>query len=103
MNTDHSRHSSQCWDSSISAQKGMDVVLCSVRTLRHIRTRVKALLQALTSEGAAESVLLVLTCLSSHSSALDEHIHHGHPLYAHGVCKWPGCEAVFEDFHSFLK
>ncbi|RVE73366.1 hypothetical protein OJAV_G00049310 [Oryzias javanicus] len=26
-----------------------------------------------------------------------------HPLYGHGVCKWPGCEAVFEDFQTFLK
>ncbi|KAM8930489.1 forkhead box protein P1 isoform 3-T3 [Pelodytes ibericus] len=26
-----------------------------------------------------------------------------HPLYGHGVCKWPGCEAVCEDFPSFLK
>ncbi|XP_034296465.1 forkhead box protein P1 isoform X5 [Pantherophis guttatus] len=28
---------------------------------------------------------------------------HSHPLYGHGVCKWPGCEAVCEDFQSFLK
>uniref|UniRef100_A0A8C5Z193 Forkhead box P1 n=1 Tax=Marmota marmota marmota TaxID=9994 RepID=A0A8C5Z193_MARMA len=28
---------------------------------------------------------------------------HSHPLYGHGVCKWPGCEAVCEDFPSFLK
>ncbi|TSM36152.1 Forkhead box protein P1-B [Bagarius yarrelli] len=41
--------------------------------------------------------------LKRESSALDEHTHHSHPLYAHGVCKWPGCEAVFEDFQSFLK
>lgn len=26
-----------------------------------------------------------------------------HPLYSHGVCKWPGCDAVFGDFQSFLK
>ncbi|XP_075039551.1 forkhead box protein P1 isoform X6 [Mixophyes fleayi] len=26
-----------------------------------------------------------------------------HPLYGHGVCKWPGCEAVCEDFPLFLK
>ncbi|XP_040264563.1 forkhead box protein P1 isoform X2 [Bufo bufo] len=25
------------------------------------------------------------------------------PLYGHGVCKWPGCEAICEDFLSFLK
>nr|XP_015202683.1 PREDICTED: forkhead box protein P1 isoform X2 [Lepisosteus oculatus] len=37
------------------------------------------------------------------SSLLEEPHHHSHPLYGHGVCKWPGCEAVFEDFQSFLK
>ncbi|KAF1632572.1 Forkhead box protein P1, partial [Eudyptes filholi] len=31
----------------------------------------------------------------------EEHSH-SHPLYGHGVCKWPGCEAVCEDFQSFL-
>ncbi|XP_051270085.1 forkhead box protein P1-B isoform X3 [Dicentrarchus labrax] len=36
-------------------------------------------------------------------STLEEPSHHSHPLYGHGVCKWPGCEAVFDDFQSFLK
>ncbi|XP_070405307.1 forkhead box protein P1-B isoform X9 [Nothobranchius furzeri] len=36
-------------------------------------------------------------------STLDEPSPNSHPLYGHGVCKWPGCEAVFDDFHSFLK
>ncbi|CAL8379452.1 unnamed protein product [Boreogadus saida] len=36
-------------------------------------------------------------------SSLEEPSHHSHPLYGHGVCKWPGCEAVFDDYHSFLK
>ncbi|XP_063218786.1 forkhead box protein P1-like isoform X4 [Bacillus rossius redtenbacheri] len=26
-----------------------------------------------------------------------------HPLYGHGVCKWPGCEAICDDFPSFLQ
>ncbi|XP_047735547.1 forkhead box protein P2-like isoform X2 [Hyalella azteca] len=26
-----------------------------------------------------------------------------HPLYGHGVCKWPGCEAVCDELHYFLK
>ncbi|XP_033208741.1 forkhead box protein P1 isoform X2 [Belonocnema kinseyi] len=26
-----------------------------------------------------------------------------HPLYGHGVCKWPGCEAICEDYQAFLK
>lgn len=38
------------------------------------------------------------------SSSLSHEEHsHSHPLYGHGVCKWPGCEAVCEDFQSFLK
>uniref|UniRef100_A0A1A7YDC0 Forkhead box P1b n=2 Tax=Iconisemion striatum TaxID=60296 RepID=A0A1A7YDC0_9TELE len=36
-------------------------------------------------------------------STLDEPCPNSHPLYGHGVCKWPGCEAVFDDFQSFLK
>lgn len=26
-----------------------------------------------------------------------------HPLYAHGVCRWPGCELVLDDVGSFVK
>lgn len=26
-----------------------------------------------------------------------------HPLYAHGVCRWPGCELVLDDVASFIK
>ncbi|XP_059415919.1 forkhead box protein P1-B-like isoform X4 [Carassius carassius] len=41
--------------------------------------------------------------LKREGSLLDDHSPHSHPLYGHGVCKWPGCEAVFEDYQSFLK
>lgn len=26
-----------------------------------------------------------------------------HPLYGHGVCKWPGCEVICDDFQAFIK
>ena len=26
-----------------------------------------------------------------------------HPLYRHGLCKWPGCDTPSEDFPSFIK
>lgn len=26
-----------------------------------------------------------------------------HLLFGHGVCKWPGCEAVCEDIQAFFK
>lgn len=45
--------------------------------------------------------------LSAHTPKRESLSHeehpHSHPLYGHGVCKWPGCEAVCEDFQSFLK
>ncbi|XP_028853613.1 forkhead box protein P1-B isoform X3 [Denticeps clupeoides] len=41
--------------------------------------------------------------LKREGSTLEDHSHQSHPLYGHGVCKWPGCEAVFDDFQSFLK
>uniref|UniRef100_A0A672P296 Forkhead box protein P1-B-like n=1 Tax=Sinocyclocheilus grahami TaxID=75366 RepID=A0A672P296_SINGR len=47
--------------------------------------------------------LYISHSLKREGSTLDDHSPHSHPLYGHGVCKWPGCEAVFEDFHSFLK
>uniref|UniRef100_A0A6Q2XJC8 Fork-head domain-containing protein n=1 Tax=Esox lucius TaxID=8010 RepID=A0A6Q2XJC8_ESOLU len=32
------------------------------------------------------------------------HTHAGsHPLYGHGECKWPGCEALCEDMGQFIK
>ncbi|KAM4023269.1 forkhead box protein P1 isoform 2-T3 [Anomaloglossus baeobatrachus] len=38
-----------------------------------------------------------------YTSAAHEDYMQNHPLYGHGVCKWPGCECVCEDFPSFLK
>lgn len=37
------------------------------------------------------------------SSSLHEESGGTHPLYGHGVCKWPGCENICEDFGQFLK
>ncbi|XP_054910636.1 forkhead box protein P2 isoform X2 [Poeciliopsis prolifica] len=36
-------------------------------------------------------------------SSLHEESAGTHPLYGHGVCKWPGCENMCEDFGQFLK
>ncbi|GAB0100308.1 forkhead box protein P1 [Sergentomyia squamirostris] len=27
----------------------------------------------------------------------------GHPLFGHGMCKWPGCEVIFDDLQAFTK
>ncbi|XP_067110972.1 LOW QUALITY PROTEIN: forkhead box protein P2 [Osmerus mordax] len=36
-------------------------------------------------------------------SSLHEETGGSHSLYGHGVCKWPGCESVCDDFGQFLK
>uniref|UniRef100_A0A8C7WLW5 Forkhead box P4 n=1 Tax=Oryzias sinensis TaxID=183150 RepID=A0A8C7WLW5_9TELE len=39
---------------------------------------------------------------SSRSEPHEEHTG-SHPLYGHGECKWPGCEALCEDMGQFIK
>uniref|UniRef100_A0AAX7SHF5 Fork-head domain-containing protein n=1 Tax=Astatotilapia calliptera TaxID=8154 RepID=A0AAX7SHF5_ASTCA len=41
----------------------------------------------------------------SHTPKRDSHEEHtgSHPLYGHGECKWPGCEALCEDIGQFIK
>uniref|UniRef100_A0A3Q2TW67 Forkhead box P2 n=1 Tax=Fundulus heteroclitus TaxID=8078 RepID=A0A3Q2TW67_FUNHE len=41
--------------------------------------------------------------LNHRRDSLHEESGRTHPLYGHGVCKWPGCENVCEDFGQFLK
>ncbi|KAJ8262260.1 hypothetical protein GJAV_G00164420 [Gymnothorax javanicus] len=36
-------------------------------------------------------------------SSLHEEQNASHALYGHGVCKWPGCESICDDFGQFLK
>uniref|UniRef100_A0A8C4HYX6 Forkhead box P2 n=1 Tax=Dicentrarchus labrax TaxID=13489 RepID=A0A8C4HYX6_DICLA len=44
------------------------------------------------------------TCIfSRRQTSLHEESGGTHPLYGHGVCKWPGCENICEDFGQFLK
>ncbi|XP_035713206.1 forkhead box protein P1 isoform X5 [Folsomia candida] len=40
---------------------------------------------------------------SDKGDSVEKSISQQHPLYGHGVCKWPGCETVCDDFSSFLK
>uniref|UniRef100_A0A8C5G672 Fork-head domain-containing protein n=1 Tax=Gouania willdenowi TaxID=441366 RepID=A0A8C5G672_GOUWI len=41
----------------------------------------------------------------SHTPKRESHEEHAssHPLYGHGECKWPGCEALCEDMGQFIK
>ncbi|MED6252612.1 hypothetical protein ATANTOWER_014210 [Ataeniobius toweri] len=36
-------------------------------------------------------------------SSHHEELSSSHPLYGHGECKWPGCEALCEDMGQFIK
>ncbi|KAJ8373746.1 hypothetical protein SKAU_G00043260 [Synaphobranchus kaupii] len=40
---------------------------------------------------------------SRRESVIQEETGAAHSLYGHGVCKWPGCESVCDDFGQFLK
>lgn len=44
-------------------------------------------------------------CLKIVTLSLHSHEEHAgsHPLYGHGECKWPGCEALCEDMGQFIK
>uniref|UniRef100_A0AAZ3RDU7 Forkhead box P4 n=1 Tax=Oncorhynchus tshawytscha TaxID=74940 RepID=A0AAZ3RDU7_ONCTS len=41
----------------------------------------------------------------NHTPKRDSHEEHAgsHPLYGHGECKWPGCEALCDDMGQFIK
>lgn len=47
------------------------------------------------------SLCVLCACLSPRRSH-EEHAG-SHPLYGHGECKWPGCEALCEDMGQFIK
>uniref|UniRef100_A0A671V065 Forkhead box P4 n=1 Tax=Sparus aurata TaxID=8175 RepID=A0A671V065_SPAAU len=47
------------------------------------------------------------TCTHTLLPSVSPHSHEehagSHPLYGHGECKWPGCEALCEDMGQFIK
>ncbi|XP_069592589.1 forkhead box protein P1 isoform X3 [Ranitomeya imitator] len=73
-------------------QGGEDPVHCPASVHRNL---IRRKLQMVIKEEPQSGYL--------HQSAAHEDYMQNHPLYGHGVCKWPGCEAVCEDFPSFLK
>ncbi|KAJ4927322.1 hypothetical protein JOQ06_015055, partial [Pogonophryne albipinna] len=78
-----------------SAQTAGDTAVLSHQKHSRHRSVLSALIVAI----HGSQPLAIWKMLSTH----EDHSHHSHPLYGHGVCKWPGCEAVFDDFYSFLK
>ncbi|KAJ8411284.1 hypothetical protein AAFF_G00172900 [Aldrovandia affinis] len=43
------------------------------------------------------------SALSARRESLVQDDMGSHSLYGHGVCKWPGCESICDDFGQFLK
>ncbi|XP_034240151.1 forkhead box protein P1 [Thrips palmi] len=41
--------------------------------------------------------------LASGLAPLADELDKMHPLYSHGVCRWPGCEVVCDHFQAFVK
>ncbi|XP_062401226.1 forkhead box protein P4 [Sardina pilchardus] len=72
-----------------------------LHTPKRDRARLFEWISSFTKESSDEH----LTPYSKGSSAHAPHEEHSgtHPLYGHGECKWPGCEALCEDMGQFLK
>ncbi|XP_016325803.1 forkhead box protein P4-like isoform X3 [Sinocyclocheilus anshuiensis] len=76
----------------------------SVHTPKRDRARLFEWISSFTKESSDEH----LTPYSKGSHLQSTHSTHeehtaSHPLYGHGECKWPGCEALCEDMGQFIK
>ncbi|XP_041446820.1 forkhead box protein P1-like isoform X7 [Xenopus laevis] len=74
----------------------LDLSTTCISSTAHPKTSL--LLNSQASTNGQASVLSLKRESSSH-----EEYTQNHSLYGHGVCKWPGCEAICDDFPSFLK
>uniref|UniRef100_A0A6I8QVT7 Forkhead box P1 n=1 Tax=Xenopus tropicalis TaxID=8364 RepID=A0A6I8QVT7_XENTR len=96
----------QLWKEVTGSHTADDVVCNNHSTLDLSTTCVSSTAQPkasllLNSHASTNGQASVLT-LKRESSSHEEYAQN-HSLYGHGVCKWPGCEAICEDFPSFLK
>ncbi|XP_016406824.1 forkhead box protein P4-like isoform X3 [Sinocyclocheilus rhinocerous] len=78
--------------------------LNSVHTPKRDRARLFEWISSFTKESSDEHLTPYSkgTHLQSTHSTHEEHTA-SHPLYGHGECKWPGCEALCEDMGQFIK
>uniref|UniRef100_A0A8C2E4P9 Forkhead box P4 n=1 Tax=Cyprinus carpio TaxID=7962 RepID=A0A8C2E4P9_CYPCA len=76
----------------------------SVHTPKRDRARLFEWISSFTKESSDEHLMPYSkgTPLQSTHSNHEEHTA-SHPLYGHGECKWPGCEALCEDMGQFIK
>uniref|UniRef100_A0A8C1X2V0 Forkhead box P4 n=1 Tax=Cyprinus carpio TaxID=7962 RepID=A0A8C1X2V0_CYPCA len=76
----------------------------SVHTPKRDRARLFEWISSFTKESSDEHLTPYSkgAPLQSTHSTHEEHTA-SHPLYGHGECKWPGCEALCEDMGQFIK
>ncbi|KAL1265697.1 hypothetical protein QQF64_003724, partial [Cirrhinus molitorella] len=76
----------------------------SVHTPKRDRARLFEWISSFTKESSDEHLMPYSkgAPLQSTHSTHEEHTA-SHPLYGHGECKWPGCEALCEDMGQFIK
>ncbi len=56
--------------------------------------------------GLTQPLVIVSNVFNAHYfsfSSLHEETGASHSLYGHGVCKWPGCESICDDFRTVFE
>lgn len=82
----------------IIKHEGLDLSTATTNSTSYTTAKMSPSLSHLSLSNGQSSMLTSRRDSSSHED------HCGpHPLYGHGECKWPGCEALCEDLGQFLK
>uniref|UniRef100_A0A3B3ZDH3 Fork-head domain-containing protein n=1 Tax=Periophthalmus magnuspinnatus TaxID=409849 RepID=A0A3B3ZDH3_9GOBI len=70
---------------------------------RQDRARLFEWISSFTKADSADDQISLYSKGSQPPSSHHEEHSGSHPLYGHGECKWPGCEALCEDMGQFIK
>uniref|UniRef100_A0A672N8G9 Forkhead box protein P4-like n=1 Tax=Sinocyclocheilus grahami TaxID=75366 RepID=A0A672N8G9_SINGR len=82
----------------VMKHEGLDLTTNSSNTTSYSASKVSPQIPHHTLPNGQNSVHTPKRDSSTH----EEHTA-SHPLYGHGECKWPGCEALCEDMGQFIK
>ncbi|KAG8436031.1 hypothetical protein GDO86_007217 [Hymenochirus boettgeri] len=93
----------QLWKEVTGSHNADDVVCNNHSTLDLSTTCISSPKASLLLNPQASTNGQVSVLTPKRESSCHEEYVQNHPLYGHGVCKWPGCEAVCDEFPSFLK
>nr|XP_033773670.1 forkhead box protein P4 [Geotrypetes seraphini] len=87
----------QLWKEVIGTQSVDDVDLTTI-TSSSTSSKISPNMSHLTLANGQSSLLSPRKDSSAHEENCSNH-----PLFGHGECKWPGCEALCEDMAQFIK